>query len=560
MRRSGLVRFLLAAAAIAAAPTTVAQAAVITPSNSFSPPATAWRYAIVMGSEVSTLTLEGVPGNAARFRVRESGASLGWVTPNPSAQGPDPCFSEPGGVVNCAAGPFGGVQITNSGGSSVPPTRDQVIVRGSAHGDAQDTWMPTSVSVTSTGGLMEFWGGDYGGVFTGSDIAVGTPAAPADIWHAGPDVFCIVTCELRGGADRFEGGSGSEGVTGGAGDDVLIGGPGNDTLTGGLGNDQIFPGSGKDALSGGDGTDTLSFDDPRRTTGLTATFASGAAGTVGQVPFDDSEQQMVTGTGDAYDATFERYEGTAQSDRLTGGAGPDWISGAGSGDVIDGAAGSDSLLGGSGSDTLTGGPGLDTFFGGDGDDTIAASDGLAETVDCGAGYATLDVDPIDVLTNCVAPPTPTPVPTSAPTPTPAVSAPPPSATPGPAPLIVVPPLPAVAAKVALKTRSLKSGRTLLQSLRVEGLRAGDMVELRCAGTGCKKRASPKATTVKGKKTSISYTSAISGLQLKVGASVIVKVTRAGFRGQVVTYTAVARKAPKRATLCVAPGAASTQAC
>ncbi|MDO9355907.1 MAG: calcium-binding protein [Solirubrobacteraceae bacterium] len=608
---------------------TVAEGAVIVPNNVFSPPTTAWRYSLAMGNEVSTVTIEAVPGNAARFRVSEVGATLSRVTPNAATEGPDPCIQEAAGVVNCAGGPISGITITNNGGSSTPPTRDRVIVRGSAHGDPQSSWAPIPVSVESTTGLMEFWSGEQAGVFQGSDIAVGSAAVPADIWHGGPGTTCFTTCDLRAGADRFEGGAASDRVAGGAGDDVLLGGSGNDIIDGGSGADLIQPGSGKDQVTGGTNLDTLSFEDAARTSGLTATFASNIAGTIGQAPFDDSvSPQMDPGGGDNYDASFERYVGTPLSDRLTGGPGADALGGGGGDDVLNGAGGADGLDGGAGSDTvdysgraadrpvsvslaagsgggptddgagdalssienvtggagddvltgddapntliggpggdvlrgadgadtLVGGDGIDTFFGGTGLDLIQARDGLADTVDCGPGDKTLDLDAVDVTRNCPAPPvvvTPAPaaVPEAAPAPGPG-----PVTTPSP-----VPGLPAVSAKASLKTSVLAKGRTRLRTLRIERLRTGDTVELRCTGTGCKRRASPKAKTVK-KGTTVSFTDAVKDLRLKAGATLVIKVSRAGFATQVITFTAVARKSPARTIRCQAPGATATQAC
>lgn len=610
---------LIALAGLGAAP--AAQAATLTATNLFAPPTEAWRYQVAMGNEVSTLTFEAVPGDPTRFRVTEAGASLVFNPPS-GAQGPSPCSVDPAGGWRCKVG---GTQVTNSGGSAAPPVRDQVIVRGSAHGDAAATWSPEIVSITSTGGLMEFWSGEGGGGFSGSDVAVGSPAEPADIWHAGPNGGCISPCDLRAGSDRLEGAAGAERVNGGAGADVLLGAGGNDALTGGGGDDVIGTGSGKDTASGGDGTDTLSFDDPSRPAGISATFAANVAGTFGQTPFDDSATpQFDPGTGDAFDATFERYEGTPLADRLTGGPGADGLGGAGGDDVLIGGGAADRLDGGPGSDTvdysarpaerpvnvalaagsggnaaddgagdalvgienvvggagddvltgddgpnrlesgpgadvlrgaggddlLVGGPAVDAFFGDDGADSFSARDGLAETVDCGPGSATLDVDDIDVQRGC-------PVPAQ-----PATPARTPDVAPGPATPQApqAPRLPRVSVKVALATGTPKNGRTLVRSLKVTGLRVGDVVGLRCSGTGCRRSASPRPSTLR-KGTSLSLTKAVQGLRLRAGAVLSVTVTRAGSIGQVVTFVAAAkRKAPVRTTRCLAPGATAPEAC
>src|SRR6185295_8778534 len=87
-------------------------------------------------------------------------------------------------------------------------------------------------------------------------------------------------------------------------------------------------------------------------------------------------------------------------------------------DTIDGGAGDDNLNGGNGGDTITGGPGKDTIVGDAtaggcyvigylgtckspwGNDTINAVDGEVDSVDCGPGQDTANVDAIDVVTNC----------------------------------------------------------------------------------------------------------------------------------------------------------------
>lgn len=391
-----------------------AQAATLNANNLFNPPSEAWRYTVTMGGEISVLTFEAVAGDSTRFRIREQGATLLYLPPS-SSQGPSPCSVQSDGSAICKVG---GTTVTNSGGSAVAPVRDQVIVRGTAHGDPAATWSPEIVSVTSTSGLMEFWSGNAGGSFTGSDIPVGTPSVPADIWHAGPNGLCILACQLNAGSDRFEGGAGSEQVDGGPGADVLIGAGGNDRLRGGADDDLILPGSGSDALFGDAGADTLSYDDAARPAGFTATFATNTPGTAGTAPYDDSTSQFAPGTGDTYDATFERYIGTPNDDQLTGGPGADRLMGAGGNDVLRGAGGPDAMDGGAGTDLLdyrerpASGPvsvtlatgsggnasadgGGDTFasiegvLGTPGNDTLVGS-GADETFDGGSGADLVD--------------------------------------------------------------------------------------------------------------------------------------------------------------------------
>ena len=70
---------------------------------------------------------------------------------------------------------------------------------------------------------------------------------------------------------------------------------------------------------------------------------------------------------------------------LTGKAGADWLDG---GD------------GGDGNDRLGGGRGKDGFKAGNGRDFADAVDGVRETVDCGAGKDSAEVDRKDVVKGC----------------------------------------------------------------------------------------------------------------------------------------------------------------
>jgi putative metal-binding protein/hemolysin type calcium-binding protein len=69
-------------------------------------------------------------------------------------------------------------------------------------------------------------------------------------------------------------------------------------------------------------------------------------------------------------------------------------------DTLNGDAGTDTIDGNGGNDTITGGAGRDTIHGGDNDDTINARDREIDTIDCGAGNDTANLDWNDVATNC----------------------------------------------------------------------------------------------------------------------------------------------------------------
>lgn len=96
----------------------------------------------------------------------------------------------------------------------------------------------------------------------------------------------------------------------------------------------------------------------------------------------------------------DRLRGGGVADRLAGGQGNDVLEGAGGDDVLRGDDGDDQLLGGDGADQLTGGPGRDVFDGGPGDDVLRAADGVAETVVCGDGADTAELDQLDTAEGC----------------------------------------------------------------------------------------------------------------------------------------------------------------
>lgn len=93
-------------------------------------------------------------------------------------------------------------------------------------------------------------------------------------------------------------------------------------------------------------------------------------------------------------------DGGVGDDQLSGGNGDDELTGAAGKDSLTGGAGKDTLRGGPGRDTLTGGPGLDAMTAGPGDDTVNSRDGIKETVNCGAGRDTANIDRRDVAIGC----------------------------------------------------------------------------------------------------------------------------------------------------------------
>lgn len=96
----------------------------------------------------------------------------------------------------------------------------------------------------------------------------------------------------------------------------------------------------------------------------------------------------------------DRLRGGGAADRVVGGQGNDALDGATGNDIVQGDDGDDQLAGGAGDDQVTGGPGTDVYAGGAGSDTLRSADGIAETVDCGEGDDTAEVDQLDQPVGC----------------------------------------------------------------------------------------------------------------------------------------------------------------
>ena len=86
---------------------------------------------------------------------------------------------------------------------------------------------------------------------------------------------------------------------------------------------------------------------------------------------------------------------------MSGGPGNDTLGGSlTQPDTLNGDAGNDTIDGNGGNDNITGGAGRDTINGGDNDDTINARDREADTIDCGTGVDTANLDWNDSTTGC----------------------------------------------------------------------------------------------------------------------------------------------------------------
>jgi Ca2+-binding RTX toxin-like protein len=139
-------------------------------------------------------------------------------------------------------------------------------------------------------------------------------------------------------------------VSGTNGPDTLIGSDGKDTFSGRNGDDFLSGQGGSDCLFGDGGSDTVNGD--------------------------------------------------AGNDQLHGGAGADLLDGSDGTDELYGEAGGDTINGGDGADQISGGSGVDALFGDAGADRILARDGEKDTVDCGPGADSAQVDAIDIVSNC----------------------------------------------------------------------------------------------------------------------------------------------------------------
>ena len=245
----------------------------------------------------------------------------------------------------------------------------------------------------------------------GNDSLYGSP--DNDVLHGGE------------GDDRLFGSAGGDQVLAEGGADQLNGGAGNDNLDGGTGDDGLEhcsncigsnndPGVGADTYTGGPGADKLWLDG----------HASGMA-----ISIDGQANDGSSGEGDNVGSDIETIAGTVHNDVFTGSAGPDNFEGGGGNDDIHGAGGNDDLYGGSnddkvfgdagddkvqgasGSDSVDGGPGIDQIYGDIAScsvfctfdaDQLFARDGERDTVDCGGGPDSAQVDQLDVVAFCAA--------------------------------------------------------------------------------------------------------------------------------------------------------------
>jgi Ca2+-binding RTX toxin-like protein len=323
-------------------------------------------------------------------------------------------------TIDCPAAPYNDLQATYGAGDDSLvfsgvcfPTATVALGEGSNHYGGEGC-LVSHIAVSAGAGQDSFSGNDDPGTATVEVINAGggddniQSGAGNDIIHGGD------------GNDRLYGGSGDDQVYGDAGDDQPDGGPGNDLVDGGTGNDALEysqgvrndAGLGADTYVGGPGTDRLWLD----------AHADGVSISLNGVADDGS-----SGEGDNVGADIEDIDGTAGNDvfigspgadgfsggfgndEIHGGGGDDHLYGGGGDDRIYGDTGNDKLEGANGADIVDGGPGADQIYGDIGScsfscsfdaDTLLARDGERDTVDCGGGADTAQVDAVDVVAFC----------------------------------------------------------------------------------------------------------------------------------------------------------------
>jgi Ca2+-binding RTX toxin-like protein len=219
-------------------------------------------------------------------------------------------------------------------------------------------------------------------------------------------------------SNRFCGQGGNDDLVGNGNDDELFGGLGADAFRGGLGNDVLKGGPNPDTcpvedLSVIDGDDVYLFED-----GWGEDSITDAAGTdrlfFGELTLPVTVDLAASDTGVEVSSDIHTVDwpSTVSIENATGGSAADVLRGDGSDNTLNGLGGGDEMYGEGGNDTLYGrdgnditmygGPGADKVYGDHpnfpaetGDDTIDVADGdPGDTVDCGPGTDTVDVDAI----------------------------------------------------------------------------------------------------------------------------------------------------------------------
>jgi hypothetical protein len=380
---------------------------------------------------------------------------------------------------------------------------------------------------------------------------------------------------------------------GGAGNDALVGGPGPDAVNGGDDNDQVRGGAGSDQIDGGAGDDALAdcclgiFLTGYESDGVPDSLTGGPG--TDSVAYDGNNGTVAVSLDDqANDGANEGDNVHSDVENVTTGLGSD---------VLVGSSAANTLIGGGGADQITGGAGQDNLQGAAGQDTINARDFEADTVDCGTGGGpneaendTATLDDIDTASNCE---NRTVAPADADgdgvrgntdcNDTDATIKPgaveirgnavdencdgiaeqdPPQAEPaGPGPIAPITPPPAITPTLGVSVSSVwkyVGTVTIVKSMQVKPAIAGSRVVVTCTGKTCPLKKKVLAVASAGPK--VDLTALFKKRKLKPGTVITVQITAPQVIGRVFRYTIRKKKAPKKASLCLAPGASKPTAC
>lgn len=272
-------------------------------------------------------------------------------------------------------------------------------------GDRDDTAsirVPFPVVVDGGAGNDTFVAGLGGSVR--SNVAYHGGLGFDQITYAGADRGVVVspsTFDGRIGLDQEFIGGDVEKVRGSHHNDQLIAVSDTATLVGELGDDVLVGGSSESRMF------ITTFDMGRRADGGDRIFPAGGQA-VSTVDYSTRTQpvNLTLGSGG-------RDDGQAgEGDEIRAAGGFMGIHGGQAGDTISAAAaplsnysligngGDDRVEGGAGNEFLEGGAGSDTLLGNDGGDLIDANDGVGDTVGCGSGDDTAQLDSLDGSSFC----------------------------------------------------------------------------------------------------------------------------------------------------------------
>ena len=380
--------------------------------------------AITLRADGSSVVLEDATGSnetiigfeAGRLTVQNTdGSEFGILLVTDEAGGCD--FSD-NNEINCPP-TFGDIQATYGGGNDTfrfyqvcVPTATIALGNGT-NGFTGEGCDDSTATVSGGSGQDGFTGSSDGAT---RERLFGAGGDDRLQGYAGND-------ELHGGegADVVDGGEGNDGLFGEGGSDQITGRGGNDTEDGGPGDDRMGSSAGgigedndqgADNVRGGDGTDTLTLED--HVGGVTIRLDGQANdGAPGEGDNIASDLEAINGTNgnDAFFGTEGRdnFSGYPGNDEIHGAGGDDELSGGSGDDRMFGDTGNDKVQGYEGSDTVDGGPGSDQLYGDRGScsvfctfdaDQLLARDGERDTVDCGGGADSAQVDGLDIVAFC----------------------------------------------------------------------------------------------------------------------------------------------------------------